>query len=123
MQDAAELGGEGCLETELRARLLRLRLKLPQPPRGAAGLAAHAAPAAGPPPPAVADPHKPAMASTATARPPSSQPTHVSGPPGASLSGHALCGGHRWSRPHRQACRPHAGRQCDGTVPGRGQLG
>jgi hypothetical protein len=71
-QDAAELAGEDCLETELRARLLRLRLKLPQPPRGAAGLDARTAPAAGPPPLAVADPHKPAMASTATARPPGS---------------------------------------------------
>lgn len=69
-QEAAKQAGDGWLDTELRARMLRLRHKLPRAPEGSAAAAgARAAPAAGPPPAAVAEPHKPALPSTAKVLP------------------------------------------------------
>ena len=49
--------------------MLRLQEKLPRGAGAGAALEAHAAPAAGPPPDAVPEPHKAALASTAVVRP------------------------------------------------------
>lgn len=82
-QDAAEAAGSGHLETELRARMLRLREKLPRAAGAGAALEKHAAPAAGPPPDAVPEPHKAALASTAVVR--SRMPSRACGGSGTAL--------------------------------------
>ena len=82
-QDAAEAAGTGHMETELRARVLRLREKLPRAAEAGDALQ-HTAPAAGPPPEAVAEPHKAALASTAVVRP--GLTGHARGSPGIARS-------------------------------------
>lgn len=57
MQDAASTAGDAILE--LRCRLVALNHLLPALPADLADEMAHTAPAAGPPPPAIRDIHKP----------------------------------------------------------------